>query len=37
MWNAWKEIVDDGISPIDAAKKYIELVDQLKEKYGYNA
>lgn len=36
MWNAWKDVVESGTSPADAAKKYIELVGELKEKYGFN-
>ncbi|KAL1982876.1 hypothetical protein VTN96DRAFT_804 [Rasamsonia emersonii] len=35
-WNAWKKVVDDGITPTEAQKKYIELVEELKAKYGTN-
>jgi acyl-CoA-binding protein len=29
-------VVDDKVTPADAEKKYVELVEQLKEKYGSN-
>ncbi|KAM5435855.1 acyl-CoA-binding protein (ACBP)/diazepam binding inhibitor (DBI)/endozepine (EP) [Microsporum ferrugineum] len=32
----WKEIVDEGISPEQAQEKYVELVEKLKAKYGYD-
>lgn len=34
--NAWQKLVDDGVKPLDAQKKYIALVKSLKEKYGYS-
>lgn len=33
-YNAWKKVVDDGLSAADAQKKYIEYVEELKAKYG---
>lgn len=33
--NAWKKLVDDGVKPEDAQKKYVELVNSLKGKYGF--
>ncbi len=32
---AWKKEVDAGTQPEDAQKKYVELVEQLKSKLGY--
>ncbi|KAF2091989.1 acyl-CoA-binding protein, partial [Saccharata proteae CBS 121410] len=32
--SAWQKEVDAGTSPEEAEKKYVELVNQLKEKYG---
>ena len=34
---AWQKVVDDKVTPQGAAKKYVELVNSLKEKYGYDA
>ncbi|KAI9924896.1 hypothetical protein ASPWEDRAFT_110376 [Aspergillus wentii DTO 134E9] len=35
-YNAWKEVAEAGTSPEDAQKQYIELVEELKTKYGYD-
>lgn len=32
---AWQKLLDEGVTPADAEKKYVELVGQLKEKYGF--
>jgi acyl-CoA-binding protein len=29
-------VVDDNVTPADAEKKYVALVEELKEKYGSN-
>ncbi|EKD18638.1 acyl CoA binding protein [Drepanopeziza brunnea f. sp. 'multigermtubi' MB_m1] len=34
---AWQKIVDEGITSDQAKEKYVELVESLKEKYGYDA
>lgn len=34
---AWQKVVDAGTSKEDAQKQYIELVEKLKEKHGFNA
>jgi hypothetical protein len=31
---AWQKLLDEKVAPADAEKKYIELVDELKKKYG---
>ena len=33
---AWKNIVNEGVTPEEAQTKYIELVEKMKEKYGYD-
>ncbi|RMD41672.1 hypothetical protein DV735_g3442, partial [Chaetothyriales sp. CBS 134920] len=33
-YNAWKKEVDSGITAEQAEKRYIELVETLKSKYG---
>jgi diazepam-binding inhibitor (GABA receptor modulating acyl-CoA-binding protein) len=33
---AWKKIVDEGVTPEEAQTKYIELVEKMKEMYGYD-
>ena len=33
--NAWQKLVDEGVSPSDAQKKYVALVESLKKKHGY--
>ncbi|GAM90249.1 hypothetical protein ANO11243_082910 [Dothideomycetidae sp. 11243] len=32
---AWQKLADAKMSPQDAQKKYITLVNSLKDKYGY--
>ncbi|KAK2882452.1 hypothetical protein FQN49_000344 [Arthroderma sp. PD_2] len=32
----WKEVVDQGITPEQAQEQYVELVEKLKAKYGYD-
>ena len=32
---AWQKLVDEKVSPQDAQKKYVALVESLKKKYGY--
>jgi diazepam-binding inhibitor (GABA receptor modulator, acyl-CoA-binding protein) len=34
--NAWKKLVDEGLTPEDAQKKYVDLVEQLKKDCGYD-
>ncbi|KAL4927467.1 acyl-CoA-binding domain-containing protein [Aspergillus undulatus] len=34
-YNEWKKRVDEGLTPEKAQEKYIALVEQLKEKYGF--
>lgn len=34
---AWQKVVDEGITPSAAEEKYVELVESLKSKYGYDA
>ena len=34
--NAWQKKVDSGVSPADAEKQYVELVEKLKTSYGYD-
>ncbi|KAF4977586.1 hypothetical protein FZEAL_5900 [Fusarium zealandicum] len=36
-FNAWKDVVEDGITPETAQERYVALVEKLKEKYGYDA
>lgn len=33
--NAWQKIADEGVSAGDAQKRYVKLVNDLKEKYGF--
>ncbi|KAI5199372.1 hypothetical protein AUEXF2481DRAFT_4656 [Aureobasidium subglaciale EXF-2481] len=33
--NAWQKLVDEKVSPEDAQKKYVALVESLKTKHGY--
>ncbi|KAI4722261.1 hypothetical protein E4T48_01412 [Aureobasidium sp. EXF-10727] len=33
--NAWQKLVDEGVTPQDAQKKYVALVESLKKKHGY--
>jgi diazepam-binding inhibitor (GABA receptor modulating acyl-CoA-binding protein) len=34
---AWQKIVDEGLTVDEAQQKYVKLVEELKEKYGYDA
>jgi len=34
---AWQKVVDEGVTPEDAQKKYVALVEELKEKLGFDA
>lgn len=36
-FNAWKKLVDDKVTPEDAQKQYVELVEKLKGIYGFEA
>ncbi|KAI5200129.1 hypothetical protein E4T39_05904 [Aureobasidium subglaciale] len=33
--NAWQKLVDEKVSPEEAQKKYVALVESLKTKHGY--
>lgn len=33
---AWQKIVDEGVTPEEAQTKYIELIEKMKETYGYD-
>ncbi|KEZ41274.1 hypothetical protein SAPIO_CDS7365 [Scedosporium apiospermum] len=35
--NAWQKLVDEGVTTEQAQERYVALVEQLKEKYGYDA
>ncbi|RTE73984.1 hypothetical protein BHE90_011577 [Fusarium euwallaceae] len=35
-YNAWKKVVDEGVTPEAAQEQYVKLVEELKEKYGYD-
>ncbi|KAM6521114.1 acyl-CoA-binding protein (ACBP)/diazepam binding inhibitor (DBI)/endozepine (EP) [Fusarium solani] len=35
-YNAWKKVVDDSVTPDAAQEQYVKLVEELKEKYGYD-
>ncbi|MCJ1444315.1 MAG: hypothetical protein MMC23_004816 [Stictis urceolatum] len=35
-YNAWKKEVEAGLTPADAQKKYIELVEAKKKELGYD-
>ncbi|KEQ67597.1 acyl-CoA-binding protein [Aureobasidium melanogenum CBS 110374] len=34
--NAWQKLVDEGVTPEEAQKKYVALVESLKKKHGYS-
>ncbi len=34
---AWQKIVDEGVTPEEAQKRYVELVEKLKSAYGYDS
>ncbi|OTA94279.1 hypothetical protein M434DRAFT_394834 [Hypoxylon sp. CO27-5] len=36
-YQAWQKLVDEGVTPEDAQKRYVKKVEELKEKYGYDA
>lgn len=36
-YNAWKKLVEDGVTPEQAETKYIALIEELKTKYGFDA
>ncbi|KAI2621251.1 acyl-CoA-binding protein [Hypoxylon sp. NC1633] len=36
-YQAWEKVVKEGISPETAQERYVKLVEELKEKYGYDA
>lgn len=33
---AWEKLVNEKVSPADAQKKYVALVESLKKKHGYS-
>jgi diazepam-binding inhibitor (GABA receptor modulator, acyl-CoA-binding protein) len=33
---AWQHVVDDGVTPEEAQTKYVALVEEMKEKYGFD-
>ncbi|KAK4548215.1 hypothetical protein LTR36_010084 [Oleoguttula mirabilis] len=35
--SAWQKLVDEKVTPQDAQKRYIKLVNSLKEKHGFTA
>ncbi|EAS29189.1 uncharacterized protein CIMG_07935 [Coccidioides immitis RS] len=35
-YNKWKSIVEEGVTPEEAQKRYVELIEKLKAKYGYD-
>jgi diazepam-binding inhibitor (GABA receptor modulating acyl-CoA-binding protein) len=35
-WRAWKSVADTGITPEEAQTKYVELVEELKGRYGFD-
>ncbi|KXX76335.1 Acyl-CoA-binding protein [Madurella mycetomatis] len=36
-YNAWKKVVEDGITPEQAQEKYVAKIEEMKTKYGYDA
>lgn len=34
---AWQKVVDEGVTPEQAQKQYIDLIEKLKETYGFDA
>jgi len=34
---AWQSVVDEGITSDEAKERYVKLVEEMKEKYGYDA
>lgn len=35
--NAWSKLNDDALTPEQAQEKYVAKVEELKEKFGYDA
>ncbi|KAI8685815.1 ACB domain-containing protein [Fusarium keratoplasticum] len=35
-YNAWKKVAEEGVTPDAAQEQYVKLVEELKEKYGYD-
>ncbi|WAO85321.1 ACB domain-containing protein [Fusarium falciforme] len=33
---AWEKVVNEGVTPEAAQEQYVKLVEELKEKYGYD-
>jgi diazepam-binding inhibitor (GABA receptor modulator, acyl-CoA-binding protein) len=33
---AWQKIVDEGVTPEEAQIKYVELIEKMKETYGFD-
>lgn len=33
---AWQTIVDEGVTPEEAQTKYVELIESMKERYGFD-
>ena len=33
--SAWQKVVDDGVKPEDAQKRYVNLVNSMKQKHGF--
>lgn len=33
---AWKKLVDEGVTPEEAQSRYVELVEKLKSSHGYD-
>ncbi|KAL2266965.1 hypothetical protein VTJ83DRAFT_4242 [Remersonia thermophila] len=36
-YNAWKKVVEDGITAEQAQEKYVAKIAEMKDKYGYDA
>jgi len=37
-YNAWKKVaVEDGLTAEEAQDKYVKKIEEMKEKYGYDA
>lgn len=34
--NAWLKLVDEGVTPEQAVKQYVELVEKFKGQYGFD-
>lgn len=33
---AWQKVVDEGTTPQQAEEKYVKLINEMKDKYGYD-